>query len=440
MKKLFFVSLWCLGTLLAEGQQNVLLFKLKDEISPKTWHFTQKAFQKAKSINAVAIIIEMNTYGGLLDEADSIRTTLLNSQIPVYVYINNNAASAGALISLACDSIYMNPGSTIGAASVVNQSGELLPDKYQSYMRAIMRSTATQNNRRGDIAEGMVDGNIVVDSINKKGQVITFTAEEAIKYGYCEAKLNSVQEVLERTQLTKCTIIEFEPTTLDQFLGFLRAPFLSGLLILLILGGIYFEFQHPGALFPIGVSMIAALLYFAPNYLEGLAANWEIIVFFIGLALIILEIFVIPGFGVAGISGIIFMISSLILALVNNNYFNFDYVGKSSLNLALAVVSLSFIGSIILLLILSRFIVSENFFEKIAHTQTLADSKLSNSILHRESVLNCKGITITELKPQGKVEINGNMFNAVSSGEFIDARTEVMVYKENAMMIWVKTV
>jgi membrane-bound serine protease (ClpP class) len=210
--------------------------------------------------------------------------------------------------------------------------------------------------------------------------------------------------------------------------------------LLLILGGIYFEFQHPGALFPIGVSMIAALLYFAPNYLEGLAANWEIIVFFIGLALIILEIFVIPGFGVAGISGIIFMISSLILALVNNNYFNFDYVGKSSLNLALAVVSLSFIGSIILLLILSRFIVSENFFEKIAHTQTLADSKLSNSILHRESVLNCKGITITELKPQGKVEINGNMFNAVSSGEFIDARTEVMVYKENAMMIWVKTV
>ena len=130
--------------------------------------YTQKAFETAREIKASAVVIHLNTYGGLLDAADSIRSIILNAEMPVYVYINNNAASAGALISLACDSIYMHPGGTIGAASVVNQNGEVLPDKYQSYMRGLMRSTATQNHRRPEIAEAMVDGNIVVDSINKR--------------------------------------------------------------------------------------------------------------------------------------------------------------------------------------------------------------------------------------------------------------------------------
>ncbi len=438
MKRLFLFLAPLFLLINTQAQKTVLVFKLMDEISPKTWRYSQKAFEMANKINADAIIIQLNTYGGLLDDADSIRSMILNSNIPVYAFINNNAASAGALISLACDSIYMHAGSTIGAASVVNQSGELLPDKYQSYMRAIMRSTATQNGRRGDIAEAMVDGNIVVDSVNKKGQVITFTAEEAIKYGYCEAKLNSIREVLERTSLGAAKIIVFEPSSLDKFIGILKAPFLSGILILLILGGIYFEFQHPGALFPICVSMIAALLYFAPNYLEGLAANWEIILFFVGLVLLILEIFVIPGFGVTGITGIIFLISSLVLALLKNNYFNFDYVGKSSLNLALAIVSISFISTIVLAIIASRFLTSRNFFEKIAHTQTLSESRLANSMLHRESVLNREGYCFTDLKPQGKVDIDGVLYNAVSSGEFIDARTRIIVYKENSMMVWVR--
>ncbi len=440
MKKiilLLFVSLFITE---AMAQKKVMVFKLMDEISPKTWRYTQKAFQSAREQKVSAVVMELNTYGGLLDDADSIRSTILNAGMPVYVYINNNAASAGALISLACDSIYMHPGGTIGAASVVNQNGELLPDKYQSYMRGIMRSTATQNHRRGDIAEAMVDGNVVVDSINKKGQVITFTAEEAIKYGFCEAKANSITDVLQRTQLSDAELIYYEPSALDKFIGLLKAPMLSGILILLILGGIYFEFQHPGAMFPIGVSLIAAMLYFAPNYMDGLAANWEIVLFFIGLVLLILEIFVIPGVGVAGISGIILLISSLILAMVKNDYFNFDGVGNGSLNLALKIVSISFISTILIAIVLSRFMVSRNFFERIAHTQTLADSKLVNSLLHRESILNLKGIAITDLKPQGKIEINGILYNAVSSGEFIDAQSIIEVYKENSMMVWVKKI
>ncbi|MCK4361462.1 MAG: S49 family peptidase, partial [Bacteroidales bacterium] len=120
----------------------VYKFDIKEEIAPPVLRKTQHAFKIARDTNADLILIHMNTYGGLLDAADSIRTIILQSKIPVYVFIDNNAASAGALISIACDSIYMRPGANIGAATVVSQTGEALPDKYQSYMRSMMRSTA----------------------------------------------------------------------------------------------------------------------------------------------------------------------------------------------------------------------------------------------------------------------------------------------------------
>ncbi len=440
MKKHWLVSALLLFSIIAQAQKKVLYFKLMDEISPKSWRFTHKALERAKSQHADAVIIELNTYGGLLDNADSIRSAILDAPMPVYVFINKNAASAGALISLACDSIYMHPGSTIGAASVVNQSGELLPDKYQSYMRGIMRSTATRNHRRPEIAEAMVDGNIVVDSINKKGQVITFTSEEAVTYGYCEAIVNTVDEVLARTGLTGAELLVFEPTTLDAFLGWLQAPFMSGLLILLILGGIYFEFQHPGAFFPIGVSIVAALLYFAPNYLDGLASNWEIILFLTGLLLLLLEIFVVPGFGVTGISGIVMLIASLVLAVIKNNLFNFDDVGNEALNRALATVSISFVVFIVLALVASRFMESNNFLTKIANTHTLAESKVERGIVRGVQVLQKNGVAITDLKPQGKVEVEGVIYNAISESGYIDAHSSIVVYRENGMMLFVKKV
>ena len=120
----------------------ILKFDMKEEVAPALWRKTQKAFNMAQSIDADLILIHMNTYGGMVVSADSIRTKILNSNIPVYVFIDNNAASAGALISVACDKIYMRPGGNIGAATVVNQTGEQMPDKYQSYMRSTMRATA----------------------------------------------------------------------------------------------------------------------------------------------------------------------------------------------------------------------------------------------------------------------------------------------------------
>ena len=169
---------------LASGQTTVFQFDIKDEISPGVARHVQKALLTAREQQADLILIRMNTYGGLLDAADSIRTALLNTKKPVIVFIDNNAASAGALIAIACNKIYMRKGSSIGAATVVTQNAEALPDKYQSYMRSMMRSTAEARGRDPRIAEAMVDARIAIPGVNDSGKVLTLTSTKTLRLGY----------------------------------------------------------------------------------------------------------------------------------------------------------------------------------------------------------------------------------------------------------------
>jgi membrane-bound serine protease (ClpP class) len=222
MKKIQFLILLLMIPVLMYSQEEEnkkkLVYKLniKENITPGTWRQTRQAFQEADTLGADVILIHMNTYGGTVLDADSIRTKILQSSIPVYVFIDNNAASAGALISIACDSIYMRPGGSIGAATVVNQTGEAMPDKYQSYMRSTMRTTAEAQGKvprvvgndtiyewRRDprIAEAMVDPSVYIEGIIDTGKVLTFTAGEAIEYGYAEGLAENVPEVLKFVEL-----------------------------------------------------------------------------------------------------------------------------------------------------------------------------------------------------------------------------------------------
>ena len=253
-----------LGRLPAIAQTKVLQFDLKEEINPASWRATRKAFDLAKQTKADVIIINMNTYGGQLDYADSIRTKILNSDIKTIVFIDNNAASAGALISIACDKIYMSKGASIGAASVVNGKGEILPEKYQSYMRGLMRTTAEAKGRDPKIAEAFVDPELILDSLKEKGKVLTLTTKEAIANGYCTAEANSIKEVLAKEGITNYASTSYKPTTIDFIIGFLINPAVSSVLILLIIGGIYFELQAPGIGFALLVAVVASLLFFAP--------------------------------------------------------------------------------------------------------------------------------------------------------------------------------
>src|SRR5690606_1414167 len=155
------------------------------------------------------------------------------------------------------------------------------------------------------IAEAMVDPAVFIEGIIDTGKVLTFTPTEAIDNGYCEGVAENVPEVLQKLGIEEYTIVEYQPSFIERIIGLLVHPVFSGLLIMAIIGGIYFELQTPGVGFPLGVAILAAVLYFAPLYLEGLAEHWEILLFVIGLILVAVELFVLPGFGIAGISGIL---------------------------------------------------------------------------------------------------------------------------------------
>lgn len=427
----------------------VYTIDIKKEINKTTQLYLSNGLAEARDLGADAVLLQMNTYGGLLEAADSMRTAILYSPVPVYVFIDNNAASAGALISIACKKIFMRKGANIGAASVVNQTGEILPDKYQSYMRSMIRSTAEAHGKdtliiQGDttykwkrdplIAEAMVDERTIVPNVSDSGKVLTFTAEEAIRWGYCDGIAESSDEVITKyLGFTNYKIKKYTPSWFDNLKGFLMNPMLQSLLILIIIGGIYFELQTPGVGFPTIAAITAAILYFAPLYIDGLAQNWEILLFIAGLILIALEVFVVPGFGVTGIGGIIFVVAGLTMSLLDNFYFNFDGVTGADTGRASLTVLVGIGMSFLLLLWLSNKIGHDRgIFRKVAlHTdleETVSDPTL-------ESMVGKEGVAATVLRPSGKVMIDGDYYDGVSESGFIEKGSAVKVIRyENAQV------
>jgi len=420
----------------------VYVFNISDEIAKPVWYKTRKALTDASILKADIILIHMNTYGGLLDMADSIRTAILNNKIPVWVFIDNNAASAGALISIACDSIYMREGANIGAATVVNQTGEQLPDKYQSYMRAMMRSTAQATGRNPDIAQAMVDPRIHVEGVNDSGQVVTFTAQEAMKHGYCNAIAENVPDVLKKAGIVNYTIHEQQLTATDKMIGFLTRPIVSGILIVIIIAGIYFEFQSPGAAFPILIAIIAALFYFAPHYLEGLAANWEILVFIAGVILLAVEIFAIPGFGVTGILGIFLMVMGLTLAMIDNTYFEFSPSATVKLAEAFFIVVIAFFISVTgSIYFTRRLFTGKTFFGDLALVTTQQKNQgFTSADSSYTDITGKTGIAHTMLRPAGKVMIDGMLYDATALTGYIDKNETIEVVKYETAQLFVRKV
>ena len=430
---------------------------LKKNVGSTTWIYIQKGFEEARKANANTIVIEMNTYGGEVSYADSIRTKILNSDIPVIVFIDNNAASAGALISIACDKIYMSQAATIGAASVVDQTGQKLPDKYQSYMRATMRATAeahgkdtvvTGNDtvvkwkRNPLIAEAMVDERTVVPNVADSGKILTFTTQEALKYGYCDGTAENIREIIKKESGNQpYELVKFKPTAWDNIKGFLMSPIFQGILIMLIIGGIYFELQSPGIGFALGVAITAAVLYFAPLYIDGLAANWEIILFVVGLILIGLEIFVVPGFGITGISGIFLVVSGLILSLLNNVNFDFKPIHPADSSKAILTVIGGLTLGFGLIIYLSNKIGSKGLFKKLALETTLENKEGYIGVpTEGVNIVGKKGIAYTVLRPSGKVKVDEKVYDAVSvNGVFIEKGTQIIVVRYETGQVYVES-
>ena len=437
--KVFILFIFPLFNINAENEEKkILLGKIDDNIDPRTNRYSKLLLEEASKNDYDIVVIEMDTYGGAVNDADDIRTRILDFNKPIYVWINKDAASAGALISIACDSIYMSSGASIGAATVVTGDGAQAPDKYQSYMRSIMRSTAEAKGRDPKIAEAMVDEDISVDSVSMEGKVITFSTKEAIKYGFCDAELNSVEEILVRQGVENYEIVEFELGSAEDIISFFLNPVVSSILILLILGGLYFELQTPGIGFPIMASVTALILYLVPYYLNGVAENWEIVLFFIGIILIAIEVFIIPGFGVFGVFRLFTSIGSLILIMLNNDFFDFTFVLSKDLVSSSLSVLISVFSFLLLVIFGGVKITDTKAFKKIALEETQELSKGFTSKKYSDELIGMKGKSFSVLRPSGKIIINEKIYDASTSGEFIEKNKNIEVISNEGSSLKVK--
>lgn len=419
------------------------IIHLHQEIDKAAFRLIRDGLQQAQEKQADYCILDMNTYGGAVDAADSIRSMIIQSPVPVIAFINSQAASAGALISIACDSIYMRNGSSIGAATVVNAQGEVMPDKYQSFMRAMMRSTAESHGKKtvtknGRPVEVWHRDPLIAQAMVNKDSVLSFTPSEAIENGFCEGMAENTNEVIRKVlgegtstaDVVEYEVVQQQISTLDKVIYFLMNPFLQGLLLMLIIGGIYFELQSPGIGFPLVAAITGAVLYFAPLYLEGLAQNWELILFLIGVGLLVVEIFVIPGFGVAGIGGIILIITGLAFAMIDNDLLVIEgTVNLRPLIKPFAIVLIAMTISLFASIYLAARLFPSKVFSHIALKTDLSKKEgfvgVETDMLQAQVGKNA--VVTTDLKPAGTVEIEGKRYQAQINYGFATRGEQVVI-------------
>ena len=431
---LIFSLLFLSSLSFGKDSTTVFVMKIRAEIDPRMSRYVKLALEQAKKDSADYIIIDMNTYGGAVSDADIITQDIVAMDIPVMVFINANAGSAGSMISISCDSIYMSSASVIGASTVVNQQGKVVDEKYQEFMRSKMRTLAEHSGRDPDIAAGFVGFHLKTDT----AKVISFTSTEAVKNGFCEGIHPSIESILSHYNIKNYNRIDYELDSAEEFISIFLNPWLKGILVLVILGGIYFELQTPGVGFPLIAAVVAAILYFIPDYIHGLLANWEILLFFVGVILLALEVFVIPGFGIAGILGAIFVVSSLGLSMLRNDYFDFKYVPWENITAAFAIVIFSFSGTVALIMFGGPALVKTKRFKVLTVNEEMKTEKGYTSSLMDKTLIGKTGTAYTVLRPGGKIKVNNEIYDAHSRGEYIDKEVAIEIIGINSAQYIVK--
>ncbi len=440
LKRIFAPLAVLLAVLTARAEAPVVyVLPVHDEIDTEMWLRTRRACQEAREAGASLMVVHLNTYGGAVDAADSIRTALMRLPIPTVAFVDNNAASAGALIALACDSVYMAPGATMGASTVVNGQGEPMPEKYQSYMKSIMRATAQHHGKvkaEGDTALRWRRDPSIAEQMVMPDRAISFTATEAIEAGYAEGRATSVENLLRDNFYPDYQEQRFESNMSEGVLGFLTNPAVRAILIMLIVGGIWLEMHSPGVGFPSAVALVAAAMYFLPMFITGTMAGWVVIVFIAGLILLALEIFVIPGFGVCGIAGIAAILASIVGAMLNSGGIAAPYSGDIAYAITVTLVG------VVMAVGLVWYLTSKwgpKWFRRVSELQT-AQFVSEGYIGVDTSVarfVGCEATAATDLRPAGKIRVEGHdgTLDAVSTGPYIDAGRKVSIVKfENAQL------
>jgi membrane-bound serine protease (ClpP class) len=401
--------------------------------------YVQRGIATAEANNADGLILHMDTFGGLVDAADKIRKNLLDTPLTTITFIDKNAASAGALISLATDSIYMAPGASIGAATVVEGgSGDKASEKMQSYMRGLMRATAEAKGRDPRIAEAMVDESIEIEGIIAEGKLLTLSTSEALNFGLINGSFRAKDEILAHMGWENAEVVHLQELWQESVLRFLAHPVVSSIMMLMMLGGLYFELQSPGIGFAGMVAGIGAMMFFAPLYIMGLAQSWEIVLFFIGVVLIIIEIFFIPGFGVAGGLGISLVVFSLGASLIGNVGLRFPPM--EHISMAVWTLTITLVIGILLLMSLARYLPQNQMFSRLVLMESTDRNTGYTSAKSLDDLLGMEGVTITPLRPSGVVLVDDRRVDVISDGEFVENGARVRVVDTGSSRVVVKKI
>ena len=419
---------------------DTVVVPLAGEISPPLLLFLRRAVKTAESAGAGAIVFEMDTYGGRLDAAAEITSVLNHATIPTYMFINSNAGSAGSLIALATQHIYMSPVSAIGAAAPVLSTGEDLPaterDKTISYWSALMRSSATRNGHNPDIGEAFMTKEKEVKIgdrvVHPKGSLLTLTAQEATekingKPLLADGIADSVEDLARKAGL-KGRMVSLDPS------GFERLAFwitkLAPLLLLLGIICAYLEFKVPGASLPGIIAAFCFALFFLGHYLAGLA-GWEVVgLFVLGVVLVLIEVlFFAHSTIVFGVAGVFLMLGSLLWAMVDR------YPGDTFFPT----------GQMIAIIVLARYLPRTSIYRRFAlMTTNPPGPSLAGAPREFATALalapGMEGAALTTLRPSGKARFADHVVDVVTEGEFIAAETPVTVIQTDGMRVVVKRV
>lgn len=433
--KTAFVALAMMLVALCAYGQRVFVIPVETEIDLSAFHHFKQGERKALESGADLLLVRLNTYGGALDAADSIRTALLRCPLPTVAYVDVNAASAGALIALACDSVYMSPAASMGSATVVNGAGEPMPEKYQSYMSTIMRATAEHHGRKtvGDSTVWRRDPAIAASMVNPEVSV-SLTASQAVDCGYADGIAPNLEAVLADLDMAGAEVSYYESTLTDDIMGFLANAAVRAILVMLILGGIYMEMHTPGLGFAAAIAAVATVLYFLPMFVGGNMPAWVLLCFIAGVVLIALEIFVVPGFGITGTAGIIAIVAALVGGMLSNDAVTgFDFASLCRSLVIVGIGCLLAVGAVVYL--------TSSHGPKLLrkHTELMTELTVADGFVGVDMsparYVGQIATTVTDMRPAGKIEIGSTVFDAVSTGPFIAAHKQVKVTKyENAQL------
>lgn len=396
--------------------------------------YVKRIVDEANAAGAEAIIFRINTFGGRVDAATQIKDAILSSNVHTIAFVDKRAISAGSLIALSCKEIVMVPGASMGATTVVDQTGTKQSEKAQSYMRAEMRATAEANGRRTDIAEAMVDERVVIPGLVDSTQLLTLTSEEAINYEMADTILTSINEILAAHNLVDADIVKIDVNWGEDVVRFLSNPVISSILMMIILIGFFTEIKTPGWGLPGTAAVIALILFFGSGLILELVSFLEIIIFIVGVVLLLVEIFVVPGFGLFGILGITAIVASLFMGLLAD----FQIVTWDMISVALIQLAAAFVVTFIAGYFLSKVLPKTDFFNRLILKDNIVIRSGYATEPETYELVGKEGEALTDLRPSGTAIFGDNRIDVITEGSYLTKGTKVVVIKESGSKVVVR--